>query len=82
MLPLAPSAVVTGCYQWHSNRVGKVQAPPSVGGPAFQAKKNKNNFTVTMGETFNKCAELHKNAFGSWALPGPAGGAIVIPQTI
>jgi len=35
-----------------------------------------------MGETFNKFAELHKNAFGGWALPGPAGGAIVIPQTI
>jgi len=22
--------------------------------------------------------ELHKNAFGGWALPGPAGGAIAL----
>jgi len=25
--------------------------------------------------------ELHKNAFGGRALPRPAGGAIVLPQT-
>ena len=25
--------------------------------------------------------ELHKNAFGGRALPGPAGGAIALPQT-
>ena len=25
--------------------------------------------------------KLHQNAFGGRALPGPAGGAIVLPQT-
>ena len=24
--------------------------------------------------------ELHQNAVGGWAPPGPAGGAIVLPQ--
>jgi len=26
--------------------------------------------------------ELHRNAFGGRALPGPAGGAIALPQTL
>ena len=26
--------------------------------------------------------ELHKNAFGGRALPGPAGGAIALPQAV
>ena len=26
--------------------------------------------------------ELHENAFGGLALPGPAGGAIALPQTL
>jgi len=26
--------------------------------------------------------ELHENAFGCWAPPGPAGGAIALPQTL
>jgi len=25
--------------------------------------------------------ESHINAFGSWAVPGPTGGAIALPQT-
>ena len=25
--------------------------------------------------------ESHKNVFGSWAVPGPTGGAIALPQT-
>jgi len=29
----------------------------------------------------NLCCELHKNAFGGRAPPGPAEGAIALPQT-
>ena len=40
---------------------------------------------VHVGATFNIFAdlgcELHKNAFGGRALPGPAVGTIALPQT-
>ena len=40
---------------------------------------------MPVDETFNKFAhfgcELHKNAFGGRAMPGPAGGAIALQQT-
>jgi len=26
--------------------------------------------------------KMHKNTFGGWAPPGPAGGALVLPQTL
>jgi len=51
-------------------RMDQVQGLPNAGTPEFQAqKKIKNNFPVTVGETFNRFAdfglcELHKNAFG------------------
>jgi len=35
------------------DRTGKVHAAPECKGPEFQAKKS-NNFTVTVGETFNR----------------------------
>jgi len=60
-----------------------VQGGPSAGAPEFQAK-NKNNFPVTVGETFNRFADfrykLHKNSLDGRALPGPAGGAIALPK--
>jgi len=56
-----------------------------VQGPDFQAKKNKTNFPVTVSETLTDLQilgyELHKNAFCDRAPPGPAGGAIALPQT-
>ena len=57
------------------NAVGKVQAAPE-----FQAKK-----IVHVGETLTDLqilgCELHKNAFGGRAPPGPAEGAIALSQT-
>jgi len=43
---------------------------------------------VHVGEHFNRLilqilgCELHKNAFGGRALPGPAGGAIALPNPL
>jgi len=36
---------------------------------------------VHVSETFNRFTDLHKNAFGDRAVPGPALGAIALPQT-
>ena len=53
-------------------------------GPPSSRQKNKNNFPVTVGETFNRFADfrykLHKNSLDGRALPVPAGGAIALPK--
>jgi len=60
-----------GCAKSHASR----------GPPSSRLKKIlKNNFPVTVGDLQILCCELHKNAFGGRALPGPAGVAMALPQ--
>ena len=58
--------------------------PPDAGAPEFQARKKiKNNFSVTVGETFNRVADfglrIAQNAFGGRAPSGPAEGSYSAP---
>ena len=67
---------------WRSNglgRVAKVKGAPECRAPVFQAKKI---FLNNLTELHILDCELHKNAFGGRALPGPSGGAIALPQTL
>ena len=50
-------------------------------GPRVPSKNNNFPVGVTLTDFQILGCELHKNAFGGRAPPGPAGGAIAVPQT-
>jgi len=64
------SGVTMGWAGWAKSRGPRVQ------GPRVAGKKNNLTDLQILG------CELHKNAFGGRALPGPAGGGAIAPQTL
>jgi len=63
--------------------VGKVQGTPECSNNNSQLLMLYGHL-VHVGKTLTDLeilvCELHKNAFGNRALPGPAGGAIALPR--
>jgi len=57
----------------------KVHGAPECRGPEFQAKKLC-TWVKRLTDLQILGCELHKNAFGGRALPGPAAGAIALPR--
>jgi len=65
------SGVAMGWAGWSKSRGPRVQGPQV---PDQKFKRNNLRDLQILG------CELHKNAFGGWAPPGFAGGAIALPQ--
>jgi len=88
-----PSGVTMGWAWWAKSRGPRVQGPRVPGKKnkinflvtvkiTTSGYQTLESFTATLPTYLHILGcELHKNAFGVRAPPGPAGGAVALPQT-